>query len=130
MSIDFNNLTAERVSSEAPHTGGKSRKYDVNPFAKAFAESHLTGEGRAYTLPKSAVKEAVYLLRQAAADSEMGVRIAFSDMKGNVIETSKIKDLPENAKVKVVFWATKKRKYTRKPVESTPAPDQNTTPNK
>lgn len=119
MSLDFSALSAERVTSEAPTTGGRSRKYDVNPFAKAFAESVTTREGRAYTLPAEAVKEAAYLIRQAANDAGKGVRIVYSDVKGNVLDTDALKKVGPKTHVKVAFWAKAKRPYTRKATTET-----------
>jgi len=95
--------------------GGRSRKVKDNPFTAWVRESYADGNGRSVTVPGENVKEAVYLVRSAANDLGLGIRVVVTDSKGNKLDAAKILELSEKgskAQVKVLFQGQDKRRYT------------------
>lgn len=103
--FSFDNITAEKT--ELPkRAGGRTRKVQSNPFLSMVQESYNDGMGRKITIPNEHYKDAEYLIRQAAADLGLGVRIVASLTK------EEREAAPKNKKVDVQFQGQKKRNYT------------------
>src|SRR5882762_3332738 len=122
--LDFlNNLTAETTELPARAGGaGRGRKVKDNPFTPWVSESFAAKVGRSVTVPGASVKEAQYLIRSAAADLGLGVRVVVTDTKGNQLKPEDVTKLVENKstrQVKVLFQGQEKRKYEKKATEST-----------
>lgn len=104
--FDFGNVSVE--TDELPkRAGGRTRKIQDNPFVAPVQESYDTETGRAVKVPKSAVKDAERLIRQAAADLGLGVRIVYS-MDPKSEEFAKAAN---NKMIKISFQGQVKRKY-------------------
>lgn len=117
MSDFLSGLTAETAELPAREGGGRGRKVKDNPFTPWVSESYADGTGRSVTVPGENVKEAAYLIRSAANDLGLGVRIVITDGKGNKLSTEDVNKLAESKsknKVRVLFQGKDKRKYERK----------------
>lgn len=107
------NLSVE--TTELPQrTSGRGRKVKDNPFTAWVSESYADKTGRSVTVPKAHVKDAQYLVRAAAADLGIGVRIVLTDSKGNKLDNAKLEGLSDKTYVKVMFQGQEKRKYEKK----------------
>lgn len=103
--------TAELPKSE----GGRGRKVKDNPFTAWVSDSYADGKGRSVTVPAANVKEAAYLIRSAADDLGLGVRVVALNSKGVKLSVDQIKDAAEKgstAQTKVMFQGKEKRSYT------------------
>lgn len=101
--------------------GGRSRAIQDNPFTEWVAASYQDGKGRAVTVPNENAKKTEYLIRQAAEDLSLGVRVVFM-VDGSPVEKAALKDLHRRKNVKVMFQGQKKRAYSprrRKSAEGT-----------
>jgi len=119
-------LTAQ--TAELPkRTGGRGRKVKDNPFTPWVSDSYASQSGRSVTVPGMNAKDATYLVRSAAQDLGLGVRIVATDSKGKTLDAAALKSLEEKkstAQVKVLFQGQDKRSYT--PRKSTDKPAQAT----
>lgn len=110
--FDFSAVTAEPAELPA-RTSGKERKYKENPFRNFVKDSWDTKTGRAVTLPKVQVKDAEYLIRQAAADLGLGIRIVrVNPSSGTQMTADAFEKAANNKNVKIQFQAQPKRKYS------------------
>lgn len=103
--------TAELPKAE----GGRGRKVKDNPFTAWVRESYADGNGRSVTVPGANAKEACYLIRSAANDLGLGVRVVVTDSKGNKLDAKTVADHAEKgskANVNVMFQGKEKRSYT------------------
>lgn len=107
--------------------GGRDRKVKDNPFTNWVRESYNDGQGRSVTVSGANAKEACYLIRSAANDLGLGVRVVAQNSKGDKLDAKTVADMAEKgstAKVKILFQGKEKRQYTPRgsaPVaESTP----------
>lgn len=103
--------TAELPKAE----GGRGRKVKDNPFTAWVSDSYADGKGRSVTVPGANVKEAAYLIRSAADDLGLGVRVVAQNSKGVKLTVEQIKDMAEKnstAQVKILFQGKDKRNYT------------------
>lgn len=104
------------TTAELPKSaGGRGRKVKDNPFTAWVSESYADGQGRSVTVPGANVKEAAYLIRSAADDLGLGVRVVALNSKGAKLTADQIKDMAEKgstAQVKVMFQGKDKRSYT------------------
>jgi len=103
--------TAELPKAE----GGRGRKVKDNPFTNWVRESYSDGKGRSVTVPGGNAKEACYLIRSAANDLGLGVRVVVTDSKGKKLDAATVADLAEKeskAQTKVMFQGKEKRSYT------------------
>lgn len=103
--------TAELPKAE----GGRGRKVKDNPFTNWVRESYSDGAGRSVTVPGANAKEACYLIRSAANDLGLGVRVVVTDSKGKKLDAATVASHAENgskAQVKVLFQGKDKRSYT------------------
>lgn len=109
-------LTAE--TAELPKSeGGRGRKVKDNPFTAWVRESYADGKGRSVTVPGANAKEACYLIRTAANDLGLGVRVVVTDSKGNKQDAKAVAELSEKgskAQFKVLFQGKEKRAYERR----------------
>jgi len=114
--FDFSALSVEET--ELPkREGGRTRAIQDNPFVKFVQDSYDSKLGRAVTVPKAHVKDTIRLVRQAAAELGLGVRIVTS-LKGEALEKA-----ANNKNIKVSFQGQEKRKYSeRKPKEAVITP--------
>lgn len=103
--FDFSNLSAEVTELPKTTRPGRERKFRENPFVPWVRESYETKTGRAVTVPNAAVKETEYLIRQAATELGIGVRIVCS------LDKEAREKAPKNRNVKVSFQGKEKRKY-------------------
>jgi hypothetical protein len=115
--FDFSSLTAEETTLPAAG-GGKTREIQDNPFVKFVQESYNTKTGRAVTVPNEMVKKTEYLIRQAAEDLGIGVRIAYS------LDKEAREKAPKNKNVKVMFQGKEKRKYAPRKNKAEVTPEQ------
>lgn len=95
----------------------ESRKVKDNPFSAWIRDSYADGNGRQVTVPGANVKEACYLIRQAAKDLGLGVRVVALDAKGVKLDAKTVANLAESkstAKVTVMFQGREKRAYERR----------------
>jgi hypothetical protein len=116
-------LTA--TTAELPkRVGGRGRKVKDNPFTAWVSDSYATQSGRSVTIPGANAKDATYLVRSAAGDLGLGVRIVVTDSKGKTLDAAALKSLEDKkstAQVKVLFQGQDKRNYTpRKSKDVTP----------
>lgn len=105
--------TAELPKSE----GGRGRKVKDNPFTAWVRDSYADGNGRQVTVPGANAKEACYLIRQAAQDLGLGVRVVALNAKGVKLDAKTVANLAESkstAKVTVMFQGKEKRAYERR----------------
>lgn len=105
--------TAELPKSE----GGRGRKVKDNPFTAWVRDSYADGNGRQVTVPGANAKEACYLIRQAAQDLGLGVRVVALNTKGVKLDAKTVADLADKnstSKVTVMFQGKEKRAYERR----------------
>lgn len=111
---------------------GRTRVVQDNPFVPWLQESKEKEIGKAVTVKASQAKKTEYLIRQAAADLGLGVRVVhivdgkeITVRKAQGQEKSDLEALNANKNVRIMFQAQKKRKFanrTRKAnVAETPA---------
>lgn len=114
--FDFSALTAE--TAELPkRDGGRTRKIQDNPFVRFVQDSYDTKSGRAVTVPKSVLKDTERLIRTAAADLGLGVRIVTS-LKGEALEKA-----GATKQIKVSFQGQEKRKYAPRKAKGETTPE-------
>lgn len=105
-------------TAELPaRTSGRGRKVKDNPFTAWVADSYGDKTGRSVPVPVANVKDVQYLIRAAAADLGIGVRIVVVDARGNTVKNEELTKLVENKStktVKVMFQGQEKRKYEKK----------------
>lgn len=97
--------------------GGRGRKVKDNPFVAWVRESYADGNGRQVVVPGANAKEAAYLIRSAANDLGLGVRVVVQDNKGNKLDAKAVAGLAEKgskANVTVLFQGKDKRSYSRR----------------
>lgn len=97
--------------------GGRERAVQDNPFVQTLQDSYQTDMGKAVTVPARHAVKTEYLIRQAAEDLGIGVRVV-RIVDGERVEKAALKDLNQNKNVKIMFQGQKKRAYsprTRKP---------------
>lgn len=107
-------LTAETATLPKAE-GGRGRKVKDNPFTAWVSESYADGNGRSVTVPGANAKEACYLIRSAANDLGLGVRVVAQNAKGQKLDAKTVADMAEKgstAKVTVLFQGKEKRSYT------------------
>jgi hypothetical protein len=90
--IDFSKLAA--ADAELPK-GTRSSVLDGTPFVEWMTDSRKRGVAKAVTVPESAEKQTVYLIRQAAGRLDCGVKV--------------VADQPSGGKVTITFQAKDKR---------------------
>ncbi|HEY1213245.1 MAG TPA: hypothetical protein VGE93_06400 [Bryobacteraceae bacterium] len=116
--FDFGNIAAEEVEESPEASGGKRRKYEVNPFEQWVKESYETGNGKQVVLPPKAVKDALKLIRDAAEDLGIGARTRLYN-KGQRLNQNETDALAPQAKVTVKFWGTEKKNYNPRKTSAT-----------
>lgn len=97
--------------------GGRGRKVKDNPFTAWVRESYADGNGRQVELNGANAKEACYLIRQAAQDLGLGVRVVVLNSKGVKLDAKSVADMADKnstAKVRVMFQGKEKRAYERR----------------
>lgn len=116
------NIKAEETAlpeiKRAGGGNGRQRKVQNNPFVAWLQESNEKGIGKAVTVKANVARQTEYLIRQAAADLSLGVRVVHM-VDGNEIkvrksageEKAELDALHPNKNVKVMFQAQKKRKF-------------------
>lgn len=119
--FDFDALAQSAKETELPkRESGRKRVVEHNPFIDLVSSSYSDGKGREFKLPKSQHKTAVNLIRDAAKQLGIGVRIVLSP-KGEELENA-----PDNRNVTVQFQGQDKRKYA--PRKSKTENAENATP--
>lgn len=103
--FDFSALSVEDAELPARQGAGRQRKVQNNPFVAPVQESYEKGVGKAIKVPNSQVKDAEYLIRQAAADLGIGVRVVFS------LDKDAREKAAKNKIVEIKFQGKEKRKY-------------------
>lgn len=114
--FDFSALSVE-TAELPPRAGGREKKFRDNPFTTVLRESFDTKTGRKVEVPKAQLKDLEYLLRSAATELGIGVRIVKS-LTGEALEKA-----ANNKKITVQFQGQKKKQYTKRNAEETPAPE-------
>jgi hypothetical protein len=117
------------ITRSGGDSNGRQRAVQNNPFVAWLQDSKEKEIGKAVTVPARQAKQTEYLIRQAAADLALGVRVV-RIVDGEAIKDKKALDaLHPNKKVTMQFQAQKKRKYAPRPsrsvsttVAETPAP--------
>lgn len=99
-------------------SNGRQRKVQDNPFVNWLRESNEKQVGKAVTVKASQARATEYLIRQAAQDLSLGVRVVhmvdgkeIKVRKGKDEEKAEIDTLHPNKNVRVMFQAQKKRKF-------------------
>lgn len=107
------NLQAEETElpKRSATGGGRARAVQDNPFVAWVSESYSDGKGRSVTVPAEHAVKTEYLIRQAAEDLGLGVRVVRL-VDGEQVEKSAIKDLHKKKNVKVQFQGQTKRAYS------------------
>lgn len=104
--------TALPKITRAGDSNGRERAVQNNPFVGWLTESKEKEIGKQVAVPARQWKQTVYLIRQAAEDLGIGVRIV------NMVDGVQEKDrkallaLNGNKRVTVLFQAQKKKKYS------------------
>ena len=114
--FDFSSLNV--TETELPkREGGRTRKVQNNPFIAPVQESYNSGTGRAVEVPNEQCKAVEYLIRQAAEDLGLGVRVVFS------LDKESREKAPKNKKVRVSFQGQEKRQYSPRKRRSADTPE-------
>lgn len=100
---------------------GRQRVVQDNPFVPWLQESKEKEIGKAVTVKAGQARKTEYLIRQAAQDLGLGVRVVHI-VDGNEVkvrkaqgeEKAELDTLHPNKKVKVMFQAQKKRKFANR----------------
>lgn len=119
------NLKAEETAlPEVKRAGGgngRARVVQDNPFIPWLQESKEKEIGKAVTVKASQAKKTEYLIRQAAADLGLGVRVVhivdgkeITVRKASGEEKSELETLHPNKTVRIMFQAQKKRKFANR----------------
>ena len=103
--FDFSALSVEDAELPARQGAGRQRKVQNNPFLAPVQESYDKGVGKAVTVPNAQCKDAEYLIRQAAADLGIGVRVVFS------LDKEAREKAAKNKNVTISFQGKEKRAY-------------------
>lgn len=119
MAFDFGKLEAQETTLPKRH-GGRTRKYTENPFLAWVGDSYQSKTGRSVTVPKSQLSDVQYLIRAAASDLGIGVRIVVTGAKGEQLDREAIKKSADTRNIKVAFQGQEKRKYEKKATQDTP----------
>lgn len=121
----LSNLKAEETAlpeiKRAGGGNGRERVVQDNPFVPWLQESKEKEIGKAVTVKASQAKKTEYLIRQAAADLGLGVRVVhlvdgkeIKVRKSADEEKSELETLHPNKSVRVMFQAQKKRKFANR----------------
>jgi hypothetical protein len=126
----LSNLQAEETTlpeiKRAGGGNGRERTVQDNPFVGWLSETWdaetLTSKaGKAVTVKASQARKTEYLIRQAAQDLGLGVRVVhmvdgkeIKVRKGAGEEKAELDTLHPNKNVKVMFQAQKKRKFANR----------------
>jgi hypothetical protein len=126
----LSNLQAEETTlpeiKRAGGGNGRERAVQDNPFVGWLSETWdaetLTSKaGKAVTVKASQARKTEYLIRQAAQDLGLGVRVVhmvdgkeIKVRKGAGEEKAELDTLHPNKNVKVMFQAQKKRKFANR----------------
>lgn len=112
--FDFSALSVTETALPK-REGGRARIIQDNPFIPWVQESYSTGTGRAVEIPNEMFKQTEYLIRHAAIDLGIGVRVVCS------LDKVAREKAPKNKKIRVSFQGQEKRKYSpRKRTENVP----------
>lgn len=90
---------------------GRGRQVQDNPFVGWLQESQTTEKGKSVTVQNRHAKRTEYLIRQAAEDLGIGVRVVRMVDGEQVKEKKALENFHDNKKVTLMFQAQKKRKY-------------------
>lgn len=132
--FDFGTVAVKTAELPADSRGRKSKYDGPNPFSVPLAESYEAWEqnqngsnvqaGRQIRVPGSAVMDAVYLLRRASNDLNIGVRIVVQDSQGKRVEAKPESFKKANGEWKAaqftVLFQGKNRKQKKEDTEETP----------
>jgi hypothetical protein len=125
------NLAAEEAElpriTRAGGGNGRQRLVQDNPFVKWLQEGYNSQEpnnsvGKQVKVPARHARKTEYLIRQAAEDLNIGVRVVFM-VDGEVLKGGRtaLKDINANKTVAILFQGQRKRKFA-------PRRRRNTTP--
>ena len=103
--------TTELPQRTGNNGAGRERAVQNNPFVQPVSESEKTKTGRGVTVAARHAVKTVYLIRQAAADLALGVRVVLM-VDGEKVEQKAIKELNKNKNVRILFQGQPKRKYS------------------
>lgn len=139
-SFDFGSVKVDKTD-ELSGQSRSNRDPKANPFYAPLAESRAAkNEGRKVTVPANAGAKAIYLMRQAADDQRIGVRVVVKGPNGKQITPARrIKDkttgkvtqkgttmTDELKKVRgnvTILFSAQDRKKSKKDAENAPAAD-------
>lgn len=126
----LSNLSAEETTlpeiKRAGGGNGRARVVQDNPFVGWVGdtwdgETQTSKAGKAVTVKASQARKTEYLIRQAAADLGLGVRVVhmvdgkeIGVRKGEGEEKAELDTLHPNKNVRVMFQAQKKRKFANR----------------
>lgn len=109
--FDFGALTVETAETIPGVKRGRRASVE-SPFVPVMRESYENGgAGRKLTIPAAHVKDATYLLRQAAAQVGCGATIRVTNKTGDVLTGAEIDKLNPRTNVNVIFAGVEKRKH-------------------
>lgn len=103
--FDFSALSADDTEMPSTAHGGRTRKIQHNPFVEFLSDSYQRDVAKAVKIPNEQVKQTEYLIRQAATDLGIGVRLHFSLSKEEREKAAK------NKHVTITFQGKEKRTY-------------------
>lgn len=126
----LSNLSAEETElpeiKRAGGGNGRERKVQDNPFLGWLgetwdADTQTSKAGKAVTVKAGQARKTEYLIRQAAQDLGLGVRVVhmvdgkeITVRKAQGEEKAELDTLHPNKNVKVMFQAQKKRKFANR----------------
>lgn len=105
--FDFSTLTVEETELPGVRRG-RTRHIEHNPFLGPVGDSYNDGKGRAVKVPNEHYKTTENLIRRAAEDLEIGVRVVPS------LTAEERDKAPKNKTVTVKFQGQPKRKRRTK----------------
>lgn len=96
----------------------RARADKPNPFMAPVYDSYQTRSGRALTLPKAQVDEAVRLIRRAAEKQGIGVRVVKAWKDGRPMSKEDYDKAGDQKHIRLMFQGQERRNYSeRKPKE-------------
>lgn len=106
----------------------RNRDSKPNPFMAPVYDSYQTRTGRALTLPKAQVDEAIRLIRRAAEKQGVGVRVVKAWKDGRPMSKEEYDKAGDQKHIRLMFQGQERRNYSERKPKDGEQTETETTP--